>query len=135
MSVAAPDLFTPIADDVDPDVMAGLAALMHRPALWPLDRGTIWIDVVTRARAFAERWDRPCRVCGWSTLQLYGVDPKAPGARLSSLGVAWLVARTASQVLEVTPNVIKVTTRSASRLCIYKLPPDPDVALPWKLTS
>jgi hypothetical protein len=128
------DLFSSIAgDSVDPDVMLGFETLMRAAPLWPMNRGVFWTDIVARARAFAERWDGACRSSGWSTLQLYGVDPNAPSARVSRLGVAWLVAKAASQVLEVTPNVIRVATRSAARLSIYKGPPDPDTALPWEL--
>jgi hypothetical protein len=130
----APDLFTPLAcDAVDLDVMLGFDTLMRPAPLWPMDRGIFWADVVARARAFAVRWVGPCRAYGWAKLELYGVDRNTPGARLSNFGVAWLVAGSAYHVLEASPNVITVTTRSASRLSIYKLPPDPDAVLAWEL--
>ncbi len=91
MSNAA-DLFAPIAGDADPRATAGLELLMRTPPLWPMDRGVFWTDQVARARAFAERRDAPCRTHGWSGLQLYGVDRNAPGARIGSLGVDWVVA-------------------------------------------
>jgi hypothetical protein len=129
------DLFASFVGAIDPDVLAGLDALIRAPPLWSLDRGTLWIDVVARVRTFAERWDGPARTCGWSALQLYGVDRRAPGARLSSLGSAWVAARSAFHVLEVTPNIIRVATRSASRLSIYKLPSDPGAVLAWDLVT
>src|ERR1700677_193040 len=123
-----PDLFGPLAD-VGDDIMAGLDLMMRSPPLWPVDRGTSWVDQVARARAFAERWNGLCRNCGWSPLDLYGAHHRAPAARLSCLGAAFLVARSSHHVLNVAPGDILVATKSAARLRIYRAHPDPDAVV------
>ena len=129
---ASADLFGPIPDIAD-DVLAGLDLMMRSPPLWQVDRGTFWTDLVARATAFAERWDAPCRGCGWTPLELYGAHHRAPAARISCLGAAFLLARSGHTVLEVDSRFITVVTRAGSRLRIYRPHPDPDAVLAWLL--
>lgn len=139
MTAPALDLFTaieaPIATTELGDVLAGIELLARSPPLWSIDRGTFWTDLVARIRAFAERWDGPARACGWTGLTLYGVDARAPGARLSSLGAAILIARRGDRVLEVDAASILVTTRHASRLRVYRTAPDSGAVLAWEING
>jgi hypothetical protein len=128
----AGDLFAPIAGDVDSDVVAGLAALMHAPPLW--DTGAArWFDIVSAVRTFAQRHGGQARDCGWPALCLYGLHPRAPWVNLAACGAAWLVARAGYQVLAVGRDDILVVARSASRLRIYRAAPDPDAVLAWEI--
>jgi hypothetical protein len=63
-----------------PVAVAGLAQLERCPPLWG-DR-LEWTELVAGLRAFEERWGDLARSAGWSLLQLYGLDPVAPRARL-----------------------------------------------------
>jgi hypothetical protein len=123
---------TPIEHPLPVDVAAGLAHLAAAPPLWRVDAAH-WVDLIARVTAFAWRWDAPARAAGWTTLDLYGADRRAPGARVGSLGAAFLVARSAHSVLEVGRDAITVVTRAGSRLRIFRRAPDPDCAVAWDL--
>jgi hypothetical protein len=127
----AADLFGSIADIPEAvDVLAGIE-LLRSTALWsPASR---WPEAITAATAFARRWHAPARTASWSDLDLWGANSRAPGARLSSLGAGWLVAKGGYHVLEVAPRDILVATKSASRLRISRPQPDADAALAWLL--
>jgi hypothetical protein len=93
MMAASLPLEDVIAADLPVDVAAGLELLASCSApLWPISAED-WALAVARARAFAEAWDSAARAAGWSALDLYGVHPRAPYARLTAMGAVWLIAR------------------------------------------
>jgi hypothetical protein len=130
--VPAPDLFAPIAGAGDDAVLAGLESL-RTAALWPPPLR--WPDVIAAAKAFSIRWGGPCQACGWTTLDLWGVDRKAPAVRWDAMGGVWLAVRSAHHVLEVDRDAILVVSRAGSRLRIYKPAPpvDSGAVLAWEL--
>jgi hypothetical protein len=122
-------------DDFGPaaDVAAGLELLARSPPLW-LIGAEGWAIAVARARAFAERWDGQAPAAGWSTLELYGMHRRAPFARLTAMGAAWVLARSGGSAIAVASDAIVVATRTGGRLRIYRTAaPDPDAVSAWEL--
>jgi hypothetical protein len=114
-----------------PVAVAGLAQLERCQPLWG-DR-LEWVELVVALRAFEERWGDPARSAGWSLVQLYGLDPAAPRARLSRTGGAFLASLSAHQVIGVDTHRIHVVTRTAARMSIYK--PEEGAVLAWSLRA
>ncbi len=123
-------------DDFAPaaDVGAGLELLARSPPLWPIGAED-WAIAVARARAFAEAWDGPARAAGWSALELYGMHRRAPYARLSAMGAAWLVARSGHTAIAVASDAITVATLTGARLRICRSRPDGAAVLAWELLA
>jgi hypothetical protein len=112
-------------------VAAGLALLRTSEPLWG---GTPeWIELVAALQAFEDRWGAASRAAGWSLEQLYGVDPDAPYARVGRLGAAFLAGLRGHRVVAVDATVIRLVTRTSSRLSIRRGEPDPGVVLAWCL--
>jgi hypothetical protein len=101
-----------------PVPVAGLAQLKRCPPLWG-DR-LEWTELVASLRAFEERWGKIAESAGWSLLQLYGLDPDAPRARVGRMGAAFLACMPGRQVIAVDDRAITVVTRTASRLRIFR---------------
>jgi hypothetical protein len=112
-----------------PAAVAGLAQLEHGPSLW--GDHLEWVELVAALRAFEERWGDLARSAGWSLVQIYGLDPDAPRARLSRMGGAFLASLRAHHVIEIDAERIRVVTRTAARLSIYR--PEPGAVLAWEL--
>jgi hypothetical protein len=70
---------------------------------------------------------------GWSQLQLYGLDPDAPYARVGRMGAAWLAARADRRVVAIDSVAVHLVTRTASRLRILRGEPDQGAVLAWEL--
>lgn len=119
---------------VPADVIAGLELLRRSPPLWPIGAEE-WSRAVTRALAFAERWDAVARAAGWDDLALYGLHRGAPYANLAAMGAAWVLARSGHVALAVDARSISVATRSGGRLRIYRVEPDSDAVLAWALAG
>jgi hypothetical protein len=81
------------------EVAAGLAKLERSPPLW--GNADEWRDLVARLRQFEIPWGGRARLAGWTLLQLYGLDPIAPRARVGRMGAAFLVALRGHQVVDV----------------------------------
>jgi hypothetical protein len=76
---------------------AGLGLLAHHAPLW--GDASSWTELLGALRAFHDRWTAPARAAGWSDVQLFGLDPNAPRARLSRMGGAFLACLPGRQVL------------------------------------
>jgi hypothetical protein len=113
-----------------PAAVAGLAQLEHSPRLW--GDHLEWLELVAALRAFEERRGGLARSAGWSLVQLYGLDPDAPRARLSRMGGAFLSLLRAHQVIEVDAERVRVVTRTAARLSVYR--PEDGGVLAWELS-
>jgi hypothetical protein len=131
--ITAPDLFSlsPIAA-ADPVVLAGLAQLADRPPLWGSKAD--WAELVAGLRAFEDRWGKAARTARWSLVQLYGLCPVAPRARLSRMGGAFLACLPGRLVADVDAEAISVVGRTAARLRIFKAEPAGAVVA-WRLTA
>jgi hypothetical protein len=72
---------------------------------------------------------------GWSLLQLYGLDPVAPYARIGPIGGAFVASLRAHRVVAVDAAAIHLVTRTASRLQIYRGEIDDGAVLAWELRA
>jgi hypothetical protein len=61
-----------------------------------------WSELITGLRAFDERWGRAAEAASWSLVELFGVDPVAPRARIGRMGGAWLACLPGRQCLRST---------------------------------
>jgi hypothetical protein len=130
---ATADLFeTPTA--VPDDVIIGLSVLLDRPPLWPIS-GPAWIEAVGVVRGFAERWHGEAHAAGWGVLALYGLHHSSPFANISAMGAAWVLARSGHRVVAVLPDVIRLKTRTAAALGIYRPELDRGAALPGAMRA
>jgi hypothetical protein len=118
MRMNAPDLFT-FADQAASSLPDGihrkLAELARGPPLWPVPVGE-WHEITDCVRRFADQWHRPATAAGWTEPQLYGLDDRAPYARLDTMGAAWIIARRRHLVLTVDRTAITVKSRSCAIL-------------------
>jgi len=116
-ALPAPDLFAEIFAPGD-EAGAGLAQLAAGAPLWGTPEE--WAELVASLRAFEDRWGSAARLAGWSLVALYGLDPVAPRARVCRMGAAFLACAPGRQVLEVDGEAIRIVTRTAARLRIFK---------------
>lgn len=139
----APDLFTQ-RPDVDHDafdlppltgaapdaVLIGLSSLASSAPLW--GSAIEWRELVDGLRAWTCRWHGPATAAGWTTTQLFGLSAHARQVRREMMGGAWLATLHGDrQTTSVDPTAIKITTRTAARLSIYR--PAPGGVLAWSL--
>jgi hypothetical protein len=99
-------------EPVSADVAAGLELLARSRPLWPIDAGE-WSRALASVRAFAAGWDGLAGAAGWTSLQLYGLHRRAPYARLTGMGAAWLVARSGHNAIAVTADAAGGDARTA----------------------
>jgi hypothetical protein len=113
-----------------PVAVAGLAQLEQSAPLWG-DR-LEWTELVGRLRVFEERWSAAADAAGWTLVELWGLDPVAPRARLSRMGGAWLASLRNHQVIQVDPDAIRLVTRTSARLSVYR--PGSGAVLGWEIS-
>jgi hypothetical protein len=112
-----------------PAAIAGLAHLEQSAPLW--GEHPDWMELIARLRAFEERWGAAADAAGWSLVELYGLDPVAPRARLSRMGGAWLASLRNHQVIQVDREAIRLVTRTSARMSIYR--PEDGGVLAWTI--
>jgi hypothetical protein len=135
----APAVVTALPATADRDVFgllsdpvaAGLGLLAHHPPLW--GDASSWAELLSALRSFHDRWTTPARAAGWSDVQLFGLDPVAPRARLSRMGGAFLACLPGRQVLGVDTQRIALVTRTSAPLSVYC--PEAGGVLAWELCS
>jgi hypothetical protein len=66
-------------------------------------------------------------------LQLYGLAPVEPRARLSRMGAAFLECLWAHRVIALDANAITMMTRTSARLRVYRGKIDSGAMLAWTL--
>jgi len=121
----------PLAGPVPDDVLAGLAKLATSPPIWGSEAE--WLELTAGLQAFSVRWFRPAAAAGWSVVDLFGLCPVAPRARLSRMGAAFLACLRGHHVVEVDHRAITMVTRTSSRLRVFRGEPDAGVVLAWEL--
>lgn len=111
----------------------GLARLatMPAPEAWGLD----WREVRDGVLRFADGlgsgpWAAKAFAGGWNTVDLFGVDPAAPYARLDVRGAATYLK--AARVVAITAEEIVIEIRPGNRLCVTKPTNKGGVAV-WKI--
>ena len=125
----------PLAEIFEPadEALAGIAQLRSSPPLWPVGFER-WCDILAAVEAFERQHGPIARARGWSQTQLYGLHQRAPYARLSAMGAAWVIARTGHRVLEVDHIGMLLVTRTSARLRIVRAAPE-GAMLAWCLTE
>jgi hypothetical protein len=123
----------PLAEIFGPadEATAGLAQLEQSAPLW--GDAAEWRELVSRLRAFEVPWGGRARLAGWSVIDLYGLDPVAPRARVGRMGAAFLVALRGHQVVEVDYRAITMVVRTSARLRVYRGEVDAGAVLAWDL--
>ncbi len=94
----------------------GFARLLSTPApsgVLPRD----WMATLDAAGNFIDQWAEKAQRLGWTVTELFGVDPKAPLARLDRRGVAFALA--GHQVRAITENEV-VTERDGQRMRLFR---------------
>jgi len=114
------------------DVVHGLDRLARSAPLWPIG-ADYWSLAVATVEEFAARWHSPATGLGWSPLQLYGLDCRAPYANLAGMGGAFVVARCDHHVVDVTAEAIQVRSRNGADLRIYRRELGTGSAVAWSL--
>jgi hypothetical protein len=130
-----PQLFDDAAPGCDrPEVISGLDRLRACAPLRGFD-GLRWKAIVQLAIDFAWRWDKRAQAHGWGVVELYGLHPRAPAARLSAMGAAFLLAVTPRwRALSIGESSILISTGAAERLR-FSRQSDPESRPAWELIS
>ena len=93
-----------------------------------------WAGAKATALSFAKEWlNQACRL-GWTPLELFGLHPLAPDARLDVKGLAWQLERGA-RVVAMTAQTAAIIMPSGSRLTFYRRPNRgrSEAVLPWEI--
>lgn len=96
----------------------GLARLctMPRPAAYTQRR---WEHLINDAGRFVDEWAVKASELGWTTAEIFGVDPAAPEARQDGRGLVSLLD--GRRIIEMlTDRVVVVPQNGGSRLPIYR---------------
>jgi hypothetical protein len=99
-------------------------------AVKPIWGGPPEVDCV---RAWRCRWHGPAAAAGWTALQLFDLGADAPQVRRDLMGVAWLANLNGHQTVAVDREAIRLVTRTAARLSVYR--PGAGGVLAWKLCA
>jgi hypothetical protein len=96
------------------------------PAPW-------WRGIIRDAELFLSTWGKQAADLGWTTLDLFGVHPKAPAARFSCMGLLLLV--NGGRVVAITTETGMIEQQSGARLTYTRRPPDTECVALWDLSS
>ncbi len=70
----------------------GFAALHQaRPPAWAALRPGMWPDLVKAVGLFLDRWGRQAAELNWDAIDLFGVSPRAPLARVDQQGLVFFL--------------------------------------------
>jgi hypothetical protein len=94
------------------------------PAPW-------WRSLIWDAELFLTTWDSQAADLGWTTLDLFGVHPKAPAARYSCMGLLPLLR--GGRVVALTASTALIEQQSGARLTYTRRPPEPECVPLWEL--
>jgi hypothetical protein len=110
--------------------LKGLATLdpnqppTHFPALW-------WRGLIRDSELFLATWGSQAADLGWTTLDLFGVHPKAPAARYSCMGLLLLLR--GGRVVALTTSTAVIEQQSGARLTYTRQPPEAECVPVWEL--
>jgi hypothetical protein len=94
------------------------------PALW-------WGGVIRDADLFLATWGKQAADLGWTTLDLFGVHPKAPAARFSCIGLLLLLR--GGRVVALTTATAVIEQASGARLTYTRQSREPECVPLWEL--
>ncbi len=110
------------------ELVAGLERLAGMPPPDSFD-AVRWRDCVHCALDFAENWAAKALALGWTPIELFGLHPAAPDARLDARGVAFALG-VEDRVTAITAGQISVAGRNGARLSLRR-PNEPGAVLAW----
>jgi len=94
------------------------------PAPW-------WRGLIGDAELFLTAWGSQAADLGWTTLDLFGVHPKAPAARYSCMGLLLLLR--GGRVVALTASTAVIEQLSGARLTYTRRPPEAGGVPLWEL--
>jgi hypothetical protein len=110
---------------------AGWARLQAMPC--PPDMAEArWLRLLDDAGRFLDTWAARASALGWSTLDVWGCDPKAPRARVDRLGLVGLLD--SGRIVAITTDGATVEAVTGARQTIYRRPMPGAVPL-WTLSE
>lgn len=102
-----------------PDAWASaFAEIVEGPVRFPSDPHR-WHTVVDGALVFADQWASKAHALGWTVVELFGLDPIAPAARLDTRGLAFLLGNSA-RVVAIDSAGADIVTAQGSRQRFYR---------------
>jgi hypothetical protein len=101
-----------VPDGVPLEWAEGVVRVLAMPAPRPYDSAR-WQEIREDAFSFLRDWGAQAHRLGWSDLDLFGVHPRAPIARLDAMGLVPLLG--GNQVVALTCEGALIVTRSGVR--------------------
>jgi hypothetical protein len=110
----------------------GFAALiaMPPPAGFTPER---WQRIVDAAGVFLDRWAAQAARCGWTDLDVFGVNPDRPDVRFDAMGLVLLLDR--CQVVGIDQRGADLMMKTGDRLRYRRRPLPADTIPLWELAS
>ena len=113
-------------------VIAGLARLKVCKPLWIMTTER-WAAVIETAHHFAADHTATAFGLGWRDVDLFGVHPRAPGARYDCRGLAFLLDP-ADRIVALDADVAIIEKLNGSSLRFYRRRDDTGAVLAWELS-
>lgn len=89
-----------------------------------------WSRLVNDAGRFADRWAAQAAGLGWSVLDVFGVNPRAPDARYDGMGLVPML--NGAEAVAILPGAARVGMGSGGEL-IYLRRPRVEAVAVWEL--
>ena len=92
-----------------------------------------WRRIINAAGIFIDKWAAKAAECGWSDLDVFGVNPDAPGRRFDAMGLVLLLDH--CEVVAVDERGADLVANGGARLRYRRRPVPADTVSLWALTS
>ena len=93
----------------------------------------LWRGAVRDAELFLATWGKQAADLGWTTLDLFGAHPRAPGARYSCMGLLLLIR--GGRVVALTADSAAIEQQSGARLTYTRQPIEAECMPLWRLVG
>jgi hypothetical protein len=90
-----------------------------------------WRQLIEDADAFLQRWETEAAALGWSTLNLFGCDSRAPFARIDLAGLVPLLK--GCPIVALTTEAATIRDRSGRCTRFYRKPPNIEQIPLWQI--
>jgi hypothetical protein len=92
-----------------------------------------WRRIIDATGTFIDRWAARASECGWSDLDVFGVDPNRPDARFDCMGLVMLLARV--EIIGIDEHGADLVTQTGATQR-YRRRPLPTATVPlWALVK
>jgi len=92
-----------------------------------------WRRIIDDGGRFLDRWGAEASRLGWSAVDVFGVHPIAPYARLDAAGLVILIK--GGKVVSVLPDRATISVKGTGSLLTYTRRPSTDGVALWELIS